>query len=126
MTVKKKSLKPFVLENVKVGSILVTDEHRAYSDSTIQNLYNHETVNHVEKEYVNHLGFTTNGIENYWSVLKRGIYGIYHQISAKHCQRYLDEFSFRFNSREFENQQRFILALGRSGRRLTYQKLIGH
>lgn len=120
---KQKTLRPFVISNVKIGSTLVTDEHTGYWN--LDGLYTRETVKHVEKQYVNASGFSTNAIENYWSILKRGIYGIYHQVSVKHCQLYLDEFSFRFNSREETNQVRFIQALKQSGKKLTYQKLIG-
>lgn len=103
--------------------MLVTDEHHAYWG--LGKIYQRETVNHSDKKYVNKNGFSTNGIENYWSLLKRGIYGIYHQISEKHTQAYLDEFSFRFNSREEEVEDRFVLALKQNNSRLTYSDLIG-
>jgi hypothetical protein len=57
------------------------------------------TVNHSKGQYCRQDGVNTNGIENFWSILKRGIIGIYHHISEKYIQRYLDEFSFRQNTR---------------------------
>lgn len=67
----------------------------------------------------------TNGIENFWSHLKRGIDGIYHQVSKEHLQAYVDEFTLRFNTRKFETKDRFNLVLsGVANKRLTYQKLI--
>lgn len=69
-------------------------------------------------------GFHTNGIENYWSLLKRGIYGIYHSASPKHLQRYCDEFSFRYNTRKLTDCERFNLTLTRMEGRLTHKQLI--
>jgi hypothetical protein len=70
------------------------------------------------------IGIYTNGIENFWSHLKRGIDGIYHQISKEHLQAYIDEFLLRFNTRKFTTQNRFDLVLsGVTGKRLKYQNL---
>lgn len=69
-------------------------------------------------------GFHTNGIENFWNVLKRGIYGIYHQVSRKHLQRYCDEFGARYNTRELKDNQRFELSVQKSNGRLKYKQLI--
>lgn len=66
----------------------------------------------------------TNGIENFWSHLKRGIDGIYHQVSKEHLQSYIDEFTLRFNTRKFTTQTRFDLILADvAGKRLTYEHL---
>jgi hypothetical protein len=67
----------------------------------------------------------TNTIEGFWAVLKRGIYGIYHQVSHKHLQRYCDEFAARYSTREVKDHERFINALKNSEGRLTYNQLIG-
>ena len=82
-------------------------------------------VKHKEKEFVNGNVYT-NTIEGFWSLLKRGIIGIYHFTSKKHLQKYVDEFVFRYNTRNFENEaERFSLFLSRiGGRRLTYKELI--
>lgn len=85
--------------------------------------YNHVVVNHAEGQYVQN-GFHTNGIENFWSILKRGIYGIYHQVSPKHLHRYCDEFAARYNSREIKDNQRFELSIQNTEGRLKYKNLI--
>jgi hypothetical protein len=63
-------------------------------------------------------------VENFWSVMKRGVYGIYHQISYKHMQRYCDEFSYRYNSRKVKDAERFTVSLQNIERRLTYKTLV--
>jgi len=65
-----------------------------------------------------------NGIEGFWSIFKRGIYGIYHQVSPKHLHRYCDEFSFRYNTKNLNNTCKFDLSLKRTDCRLTYKDLI--
>jgi transposase-like protein len=119
---KAKTIKPIIENMVSNGSIMVTDEWHAYK--TLSKEYAHIVVNHKEKEYVRD-GFHTNGIENFWSLLKRGIYGIYHHTSPKHLHRYCDEFAFRFNSRKIESGERFDFSLRNTeNRRLTYKQLI--
>jgi len=65
----------------------------------------------------------TNTIENFWSVLKRGLYGVYHQVSDKHISRYLDEYAARFNNRSKTSDERFHQFLEGSESVLTYKKL---
>jgi len=81
-------------------------------------------VNHSQDEYVKD-GFHTNSIEGFWSLLKRGIYGIYHQVSEKHLQRYCDEFAARYNTRKIADNERFQNAVQNSEGRLKYNQLIG-
>jgi transposase-like protein len=100
----KESIHPFLLNTVAKGATLYSDEYHAYKG--FEATYNQQKVNHSQKEYVRG-NIHTNGIENYWSTLKRGIYGIYHQISTKHTQRYLDEFAYRFNTRKDSDTSRF-------------------
>lgn len=64
-------------------------------------------------------------MEGYWSILKRGIIGIYHQVSSKHLQRYCDEFSCRYNTRKVKDNERFELTMSIVEGRLTYNQLIG-
>ena len=66
----------------------------------------------------------TNNVEAFWSVMKRGVYGIYHQISYKHLQRYCDEFSYRYNSRKLNDGERFELTLKQLEGRLSYKQLV--
>jgi hypothetical protein len=83
------------------ADLLVTDEHRGYKK--IGKIYRHETVNHIALEYVRKGDprlITTNSIENFWSLFKRGLIGSFHKVSVKHLRRYLDEFTFRFNNRD--------------------------
>jgi hypothetical protein len=87
-------------------------------------VYKHEIVDHRAKEYVNDCGFTTNSIEGFWSLLKRGIIGIYHMVTRKHLQKYVDEFVFRYNTREENTAGRFNLMLANTEYRLTYKQLI--
>lgn len=111
--------------NVQVGSQLYTDEHVAYSD--LDGLFfKHDTVNHAAGEYARG-PVSTNSIESVWAVLKRGIHGVYHQVSAKHLTRYVDEFTFRLNQGDvkrhtLERLDSFVDAI--KGKRLTYARLI--
>jgi hypothetical protein len=87
--------------------------------------YEHETVNHSEKEYVRD-GVTTNSIESVFAVLKRGLIGVYHHASPKHLARYVDEFAFRLNEGNVKNHTLRRLESfvdGTAGKRLTYKRL---
>lgn len=118
----KETILPIIYENVENDSTIMTDEYTAYKD--LKHDYTHHRVNHGAKEYVNKMAHT-NGIENFWSHLKRGIDGIYHWVSKGHLQSYVDEFTLRFNTRKFNTQARFDLVLSAvSNKRLTYQNLI--
>ncbi|HEX8278855.1 MAG TPA: IS1595 family transposase [Segetibacter sp.] len=118
----RESLLPVIYENVKVNTLILTDDYSGYND--VKRYYRHLTVNHSAKQYVNGMAHT-NGVENFWSHLKRGIDGIYHHVSVPHLQSYVNEFLFRFNTRKDKTQERFDVVLeGISGTRLTYKKLI--
>ena len=95
---KKETLLPIIADNLKPDAIVMTDEYTAYRD--LEFSHTHLTVNHGAKQYVNHMAHT-NGIENFWSHLKRGIDGIYHWVSKEHLQSYVDEFTLRMNTRNF-------------------------
>jgi len=109
-----------IRRDVEVGSTLHTDEYPVYK--SLRGEYKHETVNHSEEEYVRG-NVTTNNIEAFWSVMKRGIYGIYHQVSAKHMDAYVDEFSYRYNTRNAKDGVRFEETLTMMEGRLTYNNL---
>lgn len=86
------------------ADLLVTDQWGGYKK--VGKLYRHETVNHIALEYVRKGDprmISTNAIENFWSLFKRGLIGSFHKVSVKHLRRYLDEFTFRFNNREAED-----------------------
>lgn len=115
------NLHKFVKENVAKGATLHTDEWYGYRG--LDKLYEHSFVKHNDRKYV--VGDChTNTLEGYWSLLKRGVVGIYHSMSAKHLQLYLDEFSFRYNTRKLSECDRFNFMLGNISAQLPYKKLI--
>jgi len=119
---QKDTLEPIISVNIKKGSEVYTDEWHAYRDLDQQ--FNHQIVNHSISQYVNK-NVSTNSIECFWSHLKRGINGTYHWISKKHTQKYTDEFTLRFNTREYNEKNRFDLVLLSSvSKRLTYRELV--
>ena len=83
-----------VYAGVKSGITLYTDEHAAYRQ--FGDRYHHQTVNHTVKEFVNSMA-STNSIESFWAVLKRGLNGVYYQWSKNHMTRYINEFTFRLD-----------------------------
>jgi transposase-like protein len=97
-----------IMGNVDFGSTLITDEHKAYT--MLRLYYNHKTINHSAKEYVKEDNIHTNTIEGFWSTFKRGVYGIYHHVSKRHLQKYVNEFCFRYNNRENEDVFDLVLA----------------
>ena len=102
----KETILPIIYQNVEQDCKVMTDEYTAYKDLSLD--YIHSKVNHGAKEYVNAMAHT-NGIENFWSHLKRGLDGIYHWCSKEHLQSYVDEYTLRFNTREYNTQGRFDL-----------------
>lgn len=103
-------------------ALICTDEWWGYN--SIKKLFKrHEIVNHKWKEYVRGDVYT-NTIEGFWSLLKHGIIGIYHFASKQHLQRYVDEFVFRYNTRNYSSCGRFNLLLQNTEHRLTYKELI--
>lgn len=110
-------------QEVAIGTEVHTDEHLAYA-GIAKPWYAHKMVNHMET-YVDGT-VHTNGIENFWSLLKRTIKGTYVSVEPFHLFRYLDEQSFRFNNRKTTDRRRFLgVVAGILGKRLTYQALIG-
>lgn len=123
--VKRETLQAEILQNVGRSSHIFTDQHIGYEGIHKVNDYVHKTVNHME-EYVNGR-VHTQGIENFWSLLKRGLRGTYVAVEPFHLDRYLDEQVFRYNNRKnIGDQGRFELAMRNvAGKRLTYAELIG-
>jgi transposase-like protein len=121
---KAQTIVPLIEKHVKKGSTMLTDEWYAYGQLHLKG-YEHKSVQHNLKIYV--VGDThTNTIENFWSVLKRGLYGIYHYTSKKHIDRYLAEFSARYNTRDLTEEQRFDHFLAQSNVRLKYDTLVAN
>ncbi len=120
---KKPEIHAQVREHVEAGSALYSDALESYDDLT--NEYAHKVIDHAEK-YVDGK-VHTNGLENFWNLLKRGIAGTYVSVEPFHLFRYLDEQVFRYNNRkDCGDAGRFSLALSRIvGRRLTFAELTG-
>jgi transposase-like protein len=118
----KDALHGFINENVEKGSSVYSDEHVGYWG--LEKSFQHQFVNHAET-YVDG-AVHTNGIENFWTLLKRTIKGTYVSIEPFHTFRYLDEQAFRFNERFGDDADRFLSAMHEvMGRRVTYKKLTG-
>ena len=120
--VTQRTMQGEVRSHVEQGTNLFTDRHWGYYG--LSKDYMHETIDHVH-EYVRGR-VHTNGIENFWSLLKRAIHGTYVSVEPFHVFRYLDEQTFRFNSREANDGQRFRqLVKDIVGKHLTYSELTG-
>src|SRR6266542_3793002 len=119
---KKKTLQAEVHKHVEAGSALYSDELLSYEG--LAGKYAHQVIDHAVK-YVDGQ-VHTNGLENYWSLLKRGLNGTYVSVEPFHLFRYLDEQAFRYNNRkDLDDFDRFSLALSQIlGKRLTYDELI--
>lgn len=115
------SLIPPIMNNISFGSTIYSDELKAYN--ILDRVYDHKAVKHSQGEYVRGR-VSTNTIESFWALLKRGIYGIYHFTSKKHLQMYVDEFVFRYNTRNGNESDRFNLLLCNIENRITYKELI--
>ena len=119
---KRETLHSEVRANVEQGAHLFTDAWVSYNGLDAD--YIHQVINHAEK-YVDGQ-IHTNGIENFWSLLKRGIKGTYVSVEPFHLFRYLDEQAFRFNTRKGKDADRFVEAVGSiAGKRLTFDELTG-
>ena len=112
-----------IKSNVAQGATLYTDGWVAYRG--LKAMFNHSTVDHMAKEYVNG-DCHTNGIESFWALFKRGYHGVYHQMSKKHLQRYVNEFAFRFNRKAHSMQFVFsdVVARVANSAKLPYKTLI--
>jgi transposase-like protein len=119
---KRRHLIPHVTQHVEAGSTVHTDSLPSYI--SLESDYVHNVIDHAEA-YVNGQ-VHTNGLENFWSLLKRALKGTYVSVEPFHLFRYLDEQSFRFNERDGSDASRFLLALvGIVHKRLTYKALTG-
>ena len=123
--VSAKTLRPILVTQIDRKSYLMTDEAGAYV-KVGREYAGHGSVNHSIKEYVRGGFWHTNTVENYFSIMKRGINGIYHHVSQQHLKRYLAEYDFRYNEREalgVGDAERMSKAIpGIVGKRLTYRR----
>lgn len=124
---RRSELAPHIIEHVERGSTVHTDEHRAYEalGTPFTGMdYEHQVIDHSVSYVADNVH--TNNVENFWSLLKRGLRGTYVSVEPFHLFRYLDEQAFRFNERHATDKYRFVqVAKSVFGKRLTYAELIG-
>ena len=121
--VNARTLHQIIVENVEEGSTVYTDDAKAYSG--LDKLgFEHETVKHSVGEYVKEQAHI-NGMESFWSMLKPGYKGVYHKMSIKHLQKYVDEFSNRQKVRELDTIKQIDCTInGLVGKRLKIKDLV--
>ena len=116
------TLQGFVREHAREGVVVYTDEATAYAG--LARDFDHTAVNHSVGEYVRDMAHT-NGIESFWSMLKRAHKGTFHKISQKHLDRYITEFAGRHNVRNSDTVDQMVgVVVGMAGKRLRYSDLI--
>jgi ISXO2-like transposase domain len=121
--VKRETLQSEILKQVKYGTKVYTDDAVAYEQG-MQQRFVHEFVNKTETYVRGRVH--VNGMENFWSLLKRTLRGTYVAVEPFHLSRYVDEQVFRFNHRKDTPAGRFALAMSQvAGKRLTYSELTG-
>lgn len=120
---KLHNMRPMLEANVHAGSHIITDEHSNYPLIAKENDFLHEVIEHANEYVRGHIH--TNGIENFWALLKRGLHGTYISVDAAHLNAYVAEQVFRFNHRDDCNDAgRFIQIMSQIvGKRLTYAEL---
>jgi transposase-like protein len=119
---KRKSLRREINTHVEAGSMVYSDALKSYND--LNNDYIHNVINHAEKYVEGNVH--TNGVENFWSLLKWTIGGTYISVEPFHLFRYLDEQAFRFNRRKGTDSDRFFEVLTMvTGKRLQFAELTG-
>ena len=118
------NIRPLLKQHVQQRAHLMTDDSMVYADLKAR-FASHDVIQHNSGKYSRHeVGriVHTNTIEGYFSILKRGIFGIYHHVGRQHLHRYLSEFDFRYNARDVKDGERSMLAIkGCEGKRLTYK-----
>ena len=120
--VDKATLHAAVKAHVAPGATLYTDTHPSYQGLGAD--YDHQAVAHSLGEYVREHGITTNGLESFWALLKRGYVGTHHWWSVAHCHRYVNEFAFRLNAGPDNNPPTLARTVdGMVGKHLTYRQL---
>lgn len=106
---------PFIEAHVQTGSTLHTDESKIYKTAKVKAFYDHDSVRHIYKEFVNKNGATTNHVEGFFGQFRRSLDGTYHSVSPRYLASYAAEFAFRYNHR---NELIFPLLLAKAARRV--------
>lgn len=118
------TLRDVIDQHVQKFSKIITDDFRGYNAVSIPLQYRHSTITHSDGEYATWDGVHTNTVEGFFSLLKRGVYGTYHQLSKKHLQGYCNEFAFKYNNRALCDSDVLRKALlGAEGKRLMFTDL---
>lgn len=115
------TLQSLIQQNVKPKSAVFTDDFLSYVGLENKG-YKHQSVKHSANEYVDGIAHT-NGVESFWALLKRGVYGTYHFVSTKHLQRYVNEFCFRSNNGYTALSFMDAVCLNSKGKTLKYKEL---
>ena len=123
----KRTIQKLIKENVSKDAIIMSDKYRAYWG--LDKIFaGHHSVSHAQKEYVRQEGELSvhiQAMEGFWGLFKRGYFGIYHYMSKKHLQRYIDEFTFRYNTKDMNAMDRFMQSLELISKvRIRYKDLI--
>jgi transposase-like protein len=119
---KKKHVQPIIREHIEAGAAIFSDELKSYDG--LEKDYQHAVINHAV-EYVKG-NVHTNTMENFWSLLKRGLHGTYISVEPFHLFRYIDEQAYRFNNRKTDDFERFKMAVSQIvGKRITWDQLTG-
>jgi len=120
-TVNAKNVKAMIRQNVHQDANLYTDESKVYHG--LKKEYKaHQTVNHSKLEYARG-DVTTNTVEGFFSIFKRGLYGTFHSVSKQHLHRYVGEFEYKYNTRKVSDEERITTAIKKAeGKRLMYKE----
>jgi len=122
--VNGKNLKDFIWDNVDRSARIMTDESRLYNGLD-KEFASHETTKHSAHEYARG-DVHSNTAKGFFAILKRGIYGTYHNVSKEHLHRYCSEFAYKYNTRKMTDGQRLSLAIQKAdGKRLFYKEPVG-
>jgi len=122
-TVNGKNLRKAMRENISKSAKLFTDESRIYS-RVGNDFPSHETVNHSVGEYVRG-DASTNAVESFFAILRRGLIGTFHSVSPEHLHRYIGEFEYKYNTRQMNDGERLSLAIQKGdGKRLMYSEQV--
>lgn len=116
------TLMPIIKEYVTKTARIFTDEGKMYNGLRY-NGFNHLHCDHEHGQYVTSEGASTNCVEGFWSHFRRSIYGIYHQCSVKYLQRYIDEQTFRWNSRKWTEGDRFLAMFDKASCKVSYKEV---
>ena len=104
---KAKTILPIIIRNVAPESKIYTDEFRSYNNLKYLN-YQHEFINHSANVYADG-DIHVNSLEGFWSLFKRGLNGVYHSVSKKHLNKYLNEYTFRYNNRNSQEPMFYLM-----------------